>query len=183
MFVCSANLPGNVCSATLAVLTLHPTSHKLSQTHRKKRGGKKKKQFLTWTEWVDVRGRPAQGGRGRKQREKSSISVGVQHQQPLWLRVKLLSLVQPKQVDAGSSPLQIRQALVSPSSPPFHRLAFLSEKSSTLSSLPLNPSVLLLLRCYSPDNHFTFSFSPLICCWTHNPYFPGARPGCYFLLC
>lgn len=121
--------------------------------------------------------------RERKQKEKSSISVGVQHQQPLWLGVKLLSLVQLKQVDAGSSPLQIRQALVSPSLPPFHRLSFLSEKSSTLSSLPLNPSVLLLLHCYSPDNHFTFSFSPLIYCRTHNPYFPGARRGCYFLLC
>lgn len=125
MFVCVGNFQGNVCSATLPVLTPRPTSHKLSLTERRE-GGKNVSFLPGWRCWM----RMAVGGRQREKntRRKSSISVWVQYLWPHWLRVKLLSLVQLKQVEAGSSPLQIHQALVSVRLPPIHQVASLSEK-------------------------------------------------------
>lgn len=74
MFVWIANVLGNVCSATLPVLTLHPTSHKPSHKLRERRRRRRNiNEFLTWTELVEVGGggRSVQGGReGEKQKEK-----------------------------------------------------------------------------------------------------------------
>lgn len=99
-----------------------------TNSHSQKEGKEKKNvSFLPgWRCWM----RMAVGGRQREKntRRKSSISVWVQYLWPHWLRVKLLSLVQLKQVEAGSSPLQIHQALVSVRLPPIHQVASLSEK-------------------------------------------------------
>ncbi|KAK5619029.1 hypothetical protein CRENBAI_004108, partial [Crenichthys baileyi] len=72
----------------------------------------RKKRFLpgwSWSMWVTV-GAGRQGEKNRRRKARLVLEFSTCN---LTDRVKLLSLVRLKQVDASSSPLQIRQTLVS----------------------------------------------------------------------